>query len=154
MWSIIISYLFTLSIFGLLIYPLTLSSTSEELQTKETTILTRRSYAATWNDANLNFQCWIISCILLCCTHLYPVKEKKYVPLPIWACKTFSPVLNPNMCLCKCVFLHFTHLSVQEEWILGNIPEDVVGWWVFSLSNLGLPSLHGALSYSSAGAMS
>ena len=37
--------------------------------------------------------------------------------------------------------------KVQE-----NIPEGVVGWWVLSLSNLGLPSPQGDLLYSSPGA--
>ena len=35
-----------------------------------------------------------------------------------------------------------------------NIPEGEVGRWVLSLSNLGLPSLHGDLLYSSPGAPS
>ena len=49
---------------------------------------------------------------------------------------------------------HFTHQCVIGSWRRMESREGVVGRWVLSLSNLGLPSLHGDLLYSSPGAPS
>ena len=50
----------------------------------------------------------------------------------------------------------FTYLAAHARLALGKewIPEGVVRRWVLSLSNRGLPSLHGDLLYSSPGAPS